>query len=376
MQELICESGSPDTRLTEDMARGFDLMGEIPCGGIFPFKPLHACLLPEQVREMAGLSKEATWHATRRFKDDQVVADVFDATSEERARGWLEGPFELDELPVDAVLTRRFGVRQSSTLADGSRTFKTRPIDDFSESLINSTNSCNEAIQPMSIDMICAALVKRHRLRGREALQGKTIDLRKAYKNLPLSADALGDAYICVYAPDEGRPLAYQSLVLPFGARSAVMAFCRTSYAIWRVGVSVFRLHWTVYFDDFYLVAESKESRHIDLTQQVLFNLLGWDVSSEKEASFHSLTKILGIQIDLAESHVGNFKLCNVESRVQDLVSAIDGILAKQTMSTSEMRVLRGRLIFAEAQIFGRLAGKHMKHRQVDGAGGCRRGHP
>jgi hypothetical protein len=44
-------------------------------------------------------------------------------------------------------------------------------------------------------------------------------------------------------------------MVLPFGARAAVMGFCRTSYAIGRIGVVVFNLHWTVYFDDFFLVA-------------------------------------------------------------------------------------------------------------------------
>ena len=82
------------------------------------------------------------------------------------------------------MLTRRFGIQQSATLGDGSRTHKTRPIDDFSESLVNSTNSCSEAIQPMSIDMILAALAMRSRKCGPEMLFGKAIDLRKAYKKL------------------------------------------------------------------------------------------------------------------------------------------------------------------------------------------------
>ena len=36
---------------------------------------------------------------------------------------------------------------------------KVRPIDDYSESLVNATNACGEAIQPMSVDEILAALV-------------------------------------------------------------------------------------------------------------------------------------------------------------------------------------------------------------------------
>ena len=359
--ELNEASGSPDVMLASHMAKGFDLMGEIPAGGVYPFKPLHATLTPNQVREMAGLSRQATWSATCRGRHDDASKELFEITMEECSKGWLSGPLSLEELPNGSVLTRRFGVQQSSTLADGSRVYKTRPIDDFSESLVNSTSSCEESIQPMGIDMILAALAMRHRSWGAEKLVGKGIDLRKAYKNLPLSLEALNDAYICVFDPGSSQPRAFQSQVLPFGARAAVMGFCRVSYAIWRVGVVIFRLHWTVFFDDFYLVASLEESKHVDMAQKLFFQLIGWQVSSEKEADFGVLARILGVQIDLNESILGAFTICNVESRVKELVSTIDDILERRSMSSAEMRVLRGRLILAEAQIFGRLAGLHMQ---------------
>lgn len=44
--ELNEASGSPDVMLASHMAKGFDLMGEIPAGGVYPFKPLHATLTP------------------------------------------------------------------------------------------------------------------------------------------------------------------------------------------------------------------------------------------------------------------------------------------------------------------------------------------
>ena len=90
---------------------------------------------------------------------------------------------------------------------------KTRPIDDFSESLVNSTSSCEECIQPMGIDMILAALALRHRSWGAEKLVGKAIDLKK----LPLSQEACNDACICVFDPKGAQPRAFQSQVLPFG---------------------------------------------------------------------------------------------------------------------------------------------------------------
>ena len=49
---------------------------------------------------------------------------------------------------------------------------------------MNSTNSCRKAIQPMSVDAILAALAYRDHAWGREELRAKTIDLRKACKNL------------------------------------------------------------------------------------------------------------------------------------------------------------------------------------------------
>ena len=359
--ELIEASGSPDVTLASDIARGFDLMGSIRTGGVFPHKPLFATLLPEQVREMSGMARIATWNAVRRGRDNAMWQEIFDATIEERDKGWMRGPFSIEQLPESSILTRRFGVRQSATLADGSKVVKFRPIDDFSESLINTTNSCDESIQPMGVDAICATLVRRMQSRPGDQLVCKTIDLRKAYKNLPLSEAALDDAYICVYSPADGAPRAFQTLVLPFGARSAVMGFCRTSYAIWRIGVVVFNLHWTVYFDDFFLVAEVYESKHVDLAQRLLFMVTGWQTSDEKEGGFSSISRILGVQIDLGDSLLASVTISNVESRVRELTTTIDDLLAKGSMTTAEMRALRGRLVFAEAQIFGRLASVHMK---------------
>ena len=65
---------------------------------------------------------------------------------------------------------------------------KTRPIDDFSERPVNATNSCKEFTFPTRLDQICSGIVRRHGVRGNEELFGKTIDLRKVYKNLPLSS--------------------------------------------------------------------------------------------------------------------------------------------------------------------------------------------
>ena len=102
-EEMVRASGSPDVQMAKDITHGFDL------GGIFPNKPLHATLTPEQVRDMAPMAREATWNAVRRSRDDPMCREIYDSDIDKCAKGWMKGPFPFDSLPDGAVLTRRFG---------------------------------------------------------------------------------------------------------------------------------------------------------------------------------------------------------------------------------------------------------------------------
>ena len=164
----------------------------------------------------------------------------------------------------------------------------------------------DETIQPMGIDMVLAALALRFRSWGPEELQGKTIDLRKACKNLPYLRVLQRLLHLC-HGPGLVRTSSISEPGTSFGARAAVMGLCLVSFALWLIGVVIFKLHWTVSFDDFYLVASKAETKHVDMTQQLFFQLVGWEVSSEKEAEFNSLARILEVQIDLNESLLGVF---------------------------------------------------------------------
>ena len=173
--ETTKQSGSPDQHLAANVAMGFDLMEDI-----FSEKFVRATLPLARVREMASISRQTSWQSTYRSNDTSVAAEVYKATMEERDQRWLTGPFTPQEVPEKSVLTRRFGVQQPCALGNGSTVLKTRPIDDYSEPLVKYTSSCVETIQPMSIDMILAALAMRFRICGPERLVGKAVDLRKA----------------------------------------------------------------------------------------------------------------------------------------------------------------------------------------------------
>ena len=178
--------------------------------------------MPPRFEEIIFLGEKAILFAYKASKDKEVSREVFELTREEKSRGWLDGP-HVFPLPEGAVLTRRFGVRQTSTQADGSTASKTRPIDDYTESQVNLTNASSETISPHGVDTIVAGICRRISSRPDgsepEDLVACTIDLRKAYKQLPVSAESLNDGFLCVHNPEHDQPSIYRTRVLPFGAR-------------------------------------------------------------------------------------------------------------------------------------------------------------
>lgn len=177
-----------------------------------------------------------------------------------------------------------------------------------------------------------------------------TIDLRKAYKQLPLSKLAMGDGSLCVLNPEPGEPEIFRPTVLPFGARAAVQGFYRASYSLWWIGLQLLKLHWTLFFDDFLVVGRLAEGRHVELILASFFSTLGWETSSEKGNSFNAVARALGVLIDLSDSKLLKVKVNNTENRGREIVSFIQSILDKGFYKPGELATLRGRVLFAEGQ--------------------------
>lgn len=266
----------------------------------------------------------------------------------------------MNSLNPRSVCTRRFGVEQKSTNPSGEAVVKIRPIDDYTESLVNLTNGSQESISVHGVDFIVSGIAHRMDLCRTSGISPdlltKTVDLRKAYKQLPVSEASLEDSYLCGKDPVSGDPKLFQCRVLPFGARAAVAGFCRTSHAIWYVGTSILLLHWSVYFDDFVIVEDARSAKHCECIVNGLFSLLGWETSEEKGGTFESSAKALGVIFDLADSRLLKVRVCNSPNRCREIGDLIDKILKSDTTNKSELEVLRGRLIFIESQIFGRVA--------------------
>ena len=190
-------------------------------------------------------------------------------------------------LPSEAVVTRRFGIWQNG---------KCRPIDNFLESGVNATTSACDTITVHTADCVAAGMAFRvHELRRRQLSSNlviKSSDLTRAYKNLPLHSDAVSGLPERLESHQECTELFGQS-VLPFGARSSVHGFCRVSLGVW-IGLVLFLLQWSVYFDDFIGVETEALSKICDLCVEGLFAILGWETAEDKDTSFGSVVKVLG----------------------------------------------------------------------------------
>ena len=78
--------------------------------------------------------------------------------------------------------------------------------------------------------------------------------------------------------------------------------------------------------------------------------LTGWAYAKDgkKATSFGDLCNLLGVLLDLSESHVGKCLIRNTEQRVRDLVSQIDKCFR---LGKQETLALRGRVGFGERLI-------------------------
>ena len=346
--QILDSVGYPDPGVIEHIISGTSLTGETPRTGVFPscFRP--ATISSLELDRMAGTICDSVLGTVRSSGDNALDVEVLDITMEERKKNWLRGPLQRSELPKDAVISRRFGIRQGP---------KTRAIDDLSQSLINATVQSCESPKPHTADFI-AAMCRGAMLccDSRTPWEGRSFDLKSAYRQLALAEASLSKAYIAVFNPSTKRPDIFQMVALPFGAVQSVHSFLRCSHAPWFTGVAAVKLAWSAYFDDFICIAPSDQAKATEASVELLFRLLGWTFASsgDKAGEFSASFKALGIDLDVSRLHQGVVLLSNTEKRVAELVDEFSRILKSGRLGRNDAMRLRGRLQFSSGQIFGR----------------------
>lgn len=186
LERILVDEGYPDLNLFRDLCSGFDLVGEIPSsGGVLPAKLAPATVSVEDLGSIASKQRAVLRNSSLSSGDPQLDKELYDKTMSEVDQGWLCGLVDWNDLELDAVVSKRFGLKQGPKL---------RPIDDYCMSSVNATVTSRDQATADNVDTICAMLRKfvdeldkRSRACGLEA---RSFDLSAANRQLCVSASS------------------------------------------------------------------------------------------------------------------------------------------------------------------------------------------
>ena len=375
--KLLKEIGHSDTNVVHRMMSGFQLSGCLEQSGVFrKIEPKNA-----EPLEVNDLLKQCKWAqkaaegGTKSCGDPELDRAVYSSTLEEVSRGALCGPFSSLEISTRLgplwVPARRFGLRQG---AKG----KIREIDDFSIFGLNSTVVSDERISLGGTDEILALIkamaesvdecgrVRLGKFKGSRhkdwegdsvaSLEGRCVDLKRAYKQLVRSAADRVFSIVAVYCPEQDCTMFFESIVLPFGSTGSVYGFNRVSFALRSALAKFLRLTVTSFYDDFPLIEFSALSWHTARVVDRFFEILGWEIAKDKEIPFKPKFRALGVQFDMEGIREGRgIVVDNTEERKDSISREITGILEQNSLSQAEAASLAGKLVYSESQHWGRI---------------------
>ena len=185
--------------------------------------------------------------------------------------------------------------------------------------------------------------------------KARALDKKSAYRQLSIADASLKYARLSIYNPESGTAECFQQYAVPFGARASVVAFIRCARAFQWLALQIY-LIVTCYFDDYCNLPPEKGSDNAQTALTMLFDLLDWayDRDGPKSGSMSESVSLLGVVLNLSQSGEGKVLIENTASK-QELVEEIEKFLAAGKISQPETSRLKGRMTFAEGQLFGRV---------------------
>ena len=190
-----------------------------------------------------------------------------------------------------------------------------------------------------------------------KSLQGRITDLQSAYKQLPILPTSQSFAVISVTNPNTGEAKLFKSLAIMFGETAAVYGFLRLSRALAWLLVNMLLLVVLEFFDDFTQLETSRLSLSTFNSIERFFSLLGWQISMKpkKRLQFSNIFTSLGAEIDLSLVGVGTVIVRNKPGRLNDVIGTLARLLESE-VTEADLVSLRGKILYAESFIFGRVS--------------------
>ena len=348
--EMLKDISYPDVHLIDDICEGFRVTGWMRDSGCFDKLPKQPSLTVDGLIAMSRGLNHAVLSRANSTDGDELVQAAWDETQLELERKWIwrDDTGDLSGLS----LTHRFGLQQKK---------KVRVIDNFKTSGVNATCGMMEKQKLYGLDFLATSLVRalvlfrENRIKG---VEGKTFDLSSAYKQFPLHSVDRNFIRIAVPRPNSNDCVVYGLNALPFGASGSVAGFLRISTAVFHILTISMGVWAGTFFDDFPILSQGSVSRQTESHVSMLFDLLGLQFAKEgkKWAPFSESMEVLGVVIDLSGFSSGVVYFRHTESRKLELEDAITKHLDADRMTPKEAEVLRGRLIWFESFMFGRIA--------------------
>ena len=259
------------------------------------------------------------------------------------------GPLTWDTLSSGDTVSRRFPLEQGG---------KVRPIDDMSQSQINSTVTCYKQATVDGPDVICAFATFLMRCLAEQgkptALSGRSLDLASAYRQLAIADSSRKHAFFVGIQPGIRLSRALSAGCSAIRSRTAVNAFIRCARFLQWTAAKCLRLPLSCYFDDFVSFSPSQLAGNSQAALCLMLDVLGWGFDKEgpKSDDYSQLVCALGVKFDLCSCKEGLLNVCHTVKRVRETTALLDEILALGALKKRDAPVVRGRLAFCDAFIF------------------------
>ncbi|CAE7237184.1 unnamed protein product [Symbiodinium sp. CCMP2592] len=364
LESLLKSEGYDDLEVIGFLKEGVRLVGTSQCPECFDRKFVPAFLTETELMASAATRRKSLLSKFERV-DPEEARILKEATDEEVAMGFLEGPYydqsQITELlgTNDWTVIRRFVLLQGAEL-------KPRPIDNCLESQLNAGYSSSIHLRLQDSDYISAMAlhVAREVSEGRahkdaSEWKGKTLDLSKAYKQLAIHPSHRPLSVIAVRQSD-GKDALYVSDSLMFGSTAAVYAFNRVSRALWFLLNKLLCIPAAVFFDDYPLMSPAGSADNADTAASAFLDALGWRhaKTGAKGRPFASDFDVLGMHLGLGDLAKGTVVLANKQGRIERIVDRLQEISLKGEIRRHEAQVIQGLLQYAS----GFYAGRSLKH--------------
>ena len=380
-KEMLIDCGYDDIAVADLLIFGVRVVGLLERIGIWRPDPDKGPSIPKEA--VWANAKAAQARASKQPGTGAHAQELWDKTIEELNAGALQGPFSSEQVsnllgPLWAP-ARRFPVVQNGAV---------RPVDDFSEPLINSAFGSSEKVQIHNIDQVVAwARIWYDCLKERDgrlcisitdtsgkvwftylhedwtadtwlAVLGRVADLKSAYKQMPRHPADSSFSVIAVQEPSSSQTKFFVALAMMFGQTSAVYAFLRFSRALATIASRLFKLIVVEYFDDFSQLEPTFTSNSALRAMEGLLRLLGWRISTgeAKRKPFEKVFVSLGVTVDLSNLRTGKVVVSMKPGRLESIADLVAKVVREQSIDFKQALSIRGKVVFAQGQLFGKIA--------------------